>query len=190
MWILKKCVNNFSRWDGILYRRPGNQVLRDYVKKRISSRMGMTLRSLKTYGYIDNKIKNYRIQRGFLLLFIFLPSRLWSSGCMPSDPILPAVCLQNFCILGRTHLFTQAFSDPRSVLQSILPFAEFLADPQKGQLLLQRVGWPNTKEPYLLRPTSHVSFHSHGGFKGLRLCVDWRYFLAITQATDHGWGWL
>ena len=31
----------------------------------------MTLRSLETYGYIDSKIKSYRILRGFLLLFIF-----------------------------------------------------------------------------------------------------------------------
>ena len=53
---------------------------------------------------------------------------------MPSDTVLPAVCLQNFRILGGTYLFTQAFSDPRSVLQSEFPFAEFLTDPQKGQL--------------------------------------------------------
>ena len=31
----------------------------------------MTLRSLKTYGYIDSKTKSYWILRGFLLLFIF-----------------------------------------------------------------------------------------------------------------------
>ena len=46
--------------------------------------------------------------------------------------ILPALCLQNFCILSGTHLFTQAFSDPRSVLQSESAFAEFLADLQKS----------------------------------------------------------
>ena len=33
--------------------------------------MGMTLRSLKTYGYISSKTKSYQILRGFLLLFIF-----------------------------------------------------------------------------------------------------------------------
>ena len=33
--------------------------------------MGMTLQSLKTYGYIDSKTKSYQILRGFLLLFIF-----------------------------------------------------------------------------------------------------------------------
>ena len=48
------------------------------------------------------------------------------------DPIFPAVCLQNFCILGETHLFTKAFLDLRSILQSEPPFAEFLADPQKA----------------------------------------------------------
>ena len=31
----------------------------------------MTLRSLEMYGYIDSKTKSYRIQREFLLLFIF-----------------------------------------------------------------------------------------------------------------------
>ena len=66
------CANNFFRCDGILGRRPGGQVLRDHVSRRISSEMGMTLRSLKTYGYIDSKTKNYQIQRGFFLLFIFL----------------------------------------------------------------------------------------------------------------------
>ena len=34
--------------------------------------MDMTLWSLETYGYIGNKTKSYQIQRGFLLLFIFL----------------------------------------------------------------------------------------------------------------------
>ena len=94
--------------------------------------MGMTLWSLETYGYIDSKTKSYQIQRGFLQLFIFLSSRPWPSGYKPSDLILLAVCLQNFCILGGTRLFTQAFSDPRSVLQSKPPFAEFLANPQKA----------------------------------------------------------
>ena len=31
----------------------------------------MTLRSLKTYGYIGSKTKSYQILREFLLLFIF-----------------------------------------------------------------------------------------------------------------------
>ena len=190
VWILKKCANNFSCWDEILGKRPDGQVLQDHMSKKISNRMGMTLRSLKTYGYIDNKTKSYWIQRRFLLLFIILPSRPWPSGCMPSDLILPAVYLQNFRILGGTHLFTQAFSDPRSVLQSEPTFAEFFTDPQKSQLLLQWVSWPNTRKLYLLHPASHVFFHPHGGSKGLKLCVDWRRLFVITQATDQGWGWL
>ena len=44
----------------------------DHVSKRIFSKMGMTLQSLETYGYIGSKTKTYQIQRGFLLLFIFL----------------------------------------------------------------------------------------------------------------------
>ena len=45
----------------------------NYVgRKKIKDRIDITLRSLKTYEYIGSKIKNYQIQRGFLLLFIFL----------------------------------------------------------------------------------------------------------------------
>ena len=47
--------------------------------------MGMTLWTLKTYGYISSKTKSNQIQRGFLLLFIFLPSKLKPSGHRPSD---------------------------------------------------------------------------------------------------------
>ena len=94
----------------------------------VSKHIGILIVRLKTIEYKKDS---------FCYLFF---SRLWPSGCIPSDPILPAVCLQNFCILGGTHLFTQAFSNPRSVLQSEPLFAELLADPQKGQLLLQRVG--------------------------------------------------
>ena len=65
--------------------------------------MGMTLWSLEMYGYIDSKTKSYQIQKDFLLLFIFLPSRPWPSNCMPSDSIFPAICHQNFCIFGGTH---------------------------------------------------------------------------------------
>ena len=39
--------------------------------RRILGRMGITLRSLETYGYIDSKTKSYWILREFLLLFIF-----------------------------------------------------------------------------------------------------------------------
>ena len=46
-------------------------MLQDHMSKRIFSRIGMTLRSLETYGYIGNKTKSYQILRGFFLLFIF-----------------------------------------------------------------------------------------------------------------------
>ena len=72
MQILKRCINDFSRWDEILDRRPGGQVLRDHISGRIFSTMSITLRSLETYGYIGSKTKSYQILRGFLLLFIFL----------------------------------------------------------------------------------------------------------------------
>ena len=90
--------------------------------------MGIIVVRLKAIKYKENS---------FCYLSSFRP---WPSGCMLSDPVLLAVYFQNFCILGETHLFTQTFSDPRSVLQSEPPFAEFLADPQKGQLLSQQVG--------------------------------------------------
>ena len=57
MQILKRCANNFSRWDEILDKRPGGQVLWDHVSRRIFSRMGMTLQSLEMYGYIGSKTK-------------------------------------------------------------------------------------------------------------------------------------
>ena len=98
----------------------------------------MILRNLETYGYIGSKTKSYQILREFLLLFMFLPFRSWPSGYMLSDPILPAVCLQNFCIFGETHLLTQAFSDPRSVLQSKPSFAEFLTNPQKANFFYSK----------------------------------------------------
>ena len=47
--------------------------------------MDVTLSSLKTYRYNCNKTKSYQIQRGFLLLFIFPPSKLLPSSRMPSD---------------------------------------------------------------------------------------------------------
>ena len=55
-------------------------------RKKIEDRVGIILRSLKMYGYIGSKTKNYQIQRRFLLLFIFLgyqvvPSSRMSLGC-------------------------------------------------------------------------------------------------------------
>ena len=46
---------------------------KDHVSRRILDRLGMTLRSFEIYRYIDNKTKSYQIQKGFFLLFIFLP---------------------------------------------------------------------------------------------------------------------
>ena len=49
---------------------------KDYVDgKGVEDKIGMALQSLKMYEYISNKIKSYQMQKGFLLLFIFLPSR-------------------------------------------------------------------------------------------------------------------
>ena len=150
--------------------------------------MGIILENLEMYRYIGNKTKSYQTQKEFLLLFIFLSSRLWSLDWMPFDPIFLAVCLQIFCILSRTNLFTQA-SDPGSVLESKSQFAKFFIDA-KDQLLLLQLRWTNIREPYLLRPTSYIHFYPHGGFKGLRLCINQKHFFAITQATNQSWGYL
>ena len=50
-------------WPGV---RKITWIRRGYLDKR-----GMTLQSLKTYGYIGSKTKSYQILRRFLLLFIF-----------------------------------------------------------------------------------------------------------------------
>ena len=44
--------------------------------KKIEDRMGITLQSLKIYGYIGSKIKSYQVQIRFFLLVTFLTSRL------------------------------------------------------------------------------------------------------------------
>ena len=168
--------------DKILGRRLSGQMLRDHVSRKILGRISKTLWSLETYKYIDSNTKSYEIQKKFLLLFIFLSSRSWLSGSMPSDPIFLVICLQNFRILGRTHLVIQAFSDPRSVLQSEPPFAEFLADPQKANFSYNK--WVDQTLG------SRIFFHPHDGSKGLKFYVDQKRFLAITQATDQGWDWL
>ena len=87
MQILKRCANNFFHWDEILDRRPGGQVLQDYVSRRIFSRISMTLRSLKTYGYISSKTKNYRnIKRISSTIYLLT---LQTLVCRPQ-------CLQTF----------------------------------------------------------------------------------------------
>ena len=47
--------------------------------------MGITLWSLKTYEYIDSKIKSYQILKGFFLQFIFYAFRLNFSGFYASS---------------------------------------------------------------------------------------------------------
>ena len=65
---------------------------KDHVSKRMLGRMGMTLWSLETYGYIGSKTKSYQILREFLLLFIFLgyPVQvvLFRPNLLASRPIL------------------------------------------------------------------------------------------------------
>ena len=68
---LEMCAIDFSCWVEILARRLGATRITCYVRWEWG-RIGMTLRSLETYGYIGSKTKSYRIQKGFFLLFIFL----------------------------------------------------------------------------------------------------------------------
>ena len=55
---------------------------KDHMSRRILDRMGMTLRSLETYGYIGSKTKSYWILRGFLLLFIFYAFWPYKAGLL------------------------------------------------------------------------------------------------------------
>ena len=85
MQILKRCANNFFvelgfRVKDLKARRYKNHIGR----KGIEDKIGMTLQSLEMYGYIGNKTKSYQIQRGFLLLFIFLSYQVVSSSHMLS----------------------------------------------------------------------------------------------------------
>ena len=95
----------------------------------VSKRIGRLVVRLKAIKYKEDSF------------YYLSSSRPWPLSYMSSNPVLPAVYLQNFCILGGTHLFTLAFLDPRSVLQSEPPFAEFLADPQKASF--SRSNWVN-----------------------------------------------
>ena len=52
-------------------------------EKKIEDRIGIALWSLKMYGYISSKTKNYQIQIGFLQLFIFLGYQIVPSSHMP-----------------------------------------------------------------------------------------------------------
>ena len=109
-----------------------------------------------------SKTISYQIQRGFLLLFIFLPSRPWPSGCMSSDPILQAACLQNFLSSMKRIRPSLLGSQIRVNNLNLYLLSPSLTD---SQLLLQRLGRPNTREPYSLRPMSRASHHPYGGSK-------------------------
>ena len=71
---------------------------------------------LKRMGKNGNKTKSYQIQRGFLLLFIFLDYQVGSSSRTPSD--LPNVALphalrlfRRFCSMGYATKFYQNLDD-------------------------------------------------------------------------------
>ena len=124
---LERCATNFSCWIEIQVVEPGDHVLYKWkVDKclwlcRVLKHMGKLVVRLKAieykenfFYYLSSYFPDLGLQVAYILIFIF-----------------PTVYLQNFCILGRMHLFIQAFLDPGSVLQSKPLFAEFLADSQK-----------------------------------------------------------
>ena len=83
---------------------------KDHVDKKILDRIGMTLWSLETYSYIDNKTKSYWIQRGFLLLFIFLDYRaFWPYAIRPFQCCFAPRPFRRFCSMGYTTEFHQNF---------------------------------------------------------------------------------
>ena len=65
--------------------------------------MGMTLWSVKMYGYNCRKIKSYQIQREFFLLFIFLGYQV-----IPSDRML--LSLSHTIFLHAFKLFERFYS--------------------------------------------------------------------------------
>ena len=68
----------------------------------------MTLWSLEMYGYICSKIKSYQIQRGFLLLFIFLGYHaFWSCTIRPSQCCSTPKPFRRFCSMGYATKFHQ-----------------------------------------------------------------------------------
>ena len=54
---------------------------KDHVSRRMLGRVGMTLWNLKMYRQIGSKTKGYRIQRRFLLQFIFFPDLGLQAAC-------------------------------------------------------------------------------------------------------------
>ena len=77
-----------------------------WVRRGYLGRKGMTLWSLKTYGYNCSKTESYQIQRRFFLLFIFLDYHaFWpcaiSQCCSAPRPF------RRFCLMGYATEFHQ-----------------------------------------------------------------------------------
>ena len=138
---------------------------------------------------VCSKTKSYQIQRGFLLLVIFLPSRPWPSGRMPSDLILDETHSPKLsripdpfqqsepCPVRWVPCWLDAKGPHGGI--GVVNFSPAIASLQSG--------WSNTRKPYSLRPTNCASHHPHGGSKGLGLRVNRGHFLATPQATNLGW---
>ena len=88
------------------------------MSRKILDRTGMTLRSLKMYGYIGSKTKSYQIQREFLLLFIFFPDLSFQAACLPILSLRPhafrSFSSGHMLSGSSTNIFAQAL-DSRSV---------------------------------------------------------------------------
>ena len=133
--------------------------------------MGMTLWSLETYEQIGGKTKSYRIQRGFLLLFIFFPDLALQAACLPILSLRPYVFKSFLSARMPSGSSTNICPSLRSQIRSNNlnpPFAESLVDSVPGSpygdiganfslaIALLQPGQPNIREQYLLRPTSHA----------------------------------
>ena len=88
--ILKRCAIVFSCFVKILAQGTGGHVLQgSRAQEWDREYSGVTLWSLKTYRSNCSKTKSYRIQRGFLLLFIFLNYQAVPSSCLQAYPQVP-----------------------------------------------------------------------------------------------------
>ena len=56
-------------------------------------------------------------------------------------------------------------------------------------MLLRYGNWGNLfiKEPYLLHLAGCASYHPYGSSLGVKIYVDWGYFLVLPQTTDLAW---
>ena len=191
--ILKRCENEFSRWDEILDRRPSGQVLQDHVSKRIFSKMGMTLRSLETYWYIGSKTKSYRNIKK-ISSTIYLPT-LQTLACKPQ-------CLQIFHPRQKHNLpkpriiksVPTIWTIPRllsPLLATWCPSPQ--AAPEQPTSLAIALWQPEQfihQGAVLVVSNKPYSYHPHGGSIGLELCVDQEHVLTTLQATDLAGEWI